>query len=74
MGSLNDEMLMDGTPCPSSKAKKTGKIKTGILRKPIDTIRGIKQSLLETLSNSSNRINRFSENTSLHFTSLFPFR
>ena len=57
-----------------SKAKKTGKVKTGILRKPIDTIRGVRKSLLETLSNSSNRIDRLSENTSLYFTSRFPFR
>ena len=39
---------------PVSKAKKTGKIKTGILRKSIDTIRIFTKSLLEPLSNSSN--------------------
>ena len=54
-----------------SKGKKTCKIKKGILRKSIDTIRGVRKSLLETLSNSSNRIDRLSENTSLYFPSLF---
>ena len=62
---LSSHLLLLIHPSPS-KAKKTGKIKTGILRKSIDTIRGFRKSLSETLSNSSNCIDRLSENAGLY--------
>ena len=56
------------------KGKKPGTVKTRVLGTSSHTIRSVRKTLADTFSNSSNRIDRLSDNANLGCTSVLSFR